>query len=345
MADLNYMNPNGLDPGVGFKPEGLLGGMEWAKRDKLFRDANSLQDIMSRNSAAKSTMELGEFERDSGVRLDQQLAKQAEAQATQAYAMREKGAGVTKSEIENFKSGSTMHSDIAAKLSDNALKQGQNGLTQLQLGRQKLTELALTAGSIGGMGPASGAQRGQMLAQSGIDPNSPLGQHFMNSQDFVKDLKQMTQNFVDADEKAQATIRNTQEHNKGTMAVAKEHSRSAMAVAQMKQQQIKTGIKAALESFYKGKIPDERMLDIYRAAQANPEVEPVDMAQIRAAAEQANRNIQTKAQNDRTKNPSLPGMPQPGAAQSPLGGGAPNPSAGGATNVTRDSSGKLVVSP
>ena len=74
MADVNNIKPSSLDPGVGFKPDGFLGGMEWQKRNQMFNDAQSLQQLMSTVGAKKAVGELGEWEKDAPIREAKGLA-------------------------------------------------------------------------------------------------------------------------------------------------------------------------------------------------------------------------------------------------------------------------------
>lgn len=71
----NYFNPQGMDPGVGWKPSGALGGMLYADREAKYQDAVSLQDAMARISTQMEQEKLNTYRADEGVRSAERPAK------------------------------------------------------------------------------------------------------------------------------------------------------------------------------------------------------------------------------------------------------------------------------
>lgn len=71
----NYFNPQGMDPGVGWKPTGALGGMIYGDRERKYEDAVSLQDAMARISTQMEQEKLNTYRADDPVRGAERGAK------------------------------------------------------------------------------------------------------------------------------------------------------------------------------------------------------------------------------------------------------------------------------
>src|SRR3990167_10217590 len=111
MAD--YLNPTSIRPEYGWKPQGFLGGMNYAEDRQRYRDVASLQDYMMRNEAAKSGMELEEYRGNAPVREAERRSKTAGFNATTETIGGIKRNELTKGSLDNQLSAGTMSSKIA----------------------------------------------------------------------------------------------------------------------------------------------------------------------------------------------------------------------------------------
>lgn len=181
MADLNYVNPGSLDPGVGFKPDGFLGGMEWQKRNRMFEEAQSLQQLMSTVGAKRAIGEFGEWQNDAPIRAAKGLADLATHQTKAEFARpdaqanlesvqatgRNTRATADRTEIGTVDLRAEQPSRQAAKIAEHIASQGTQGLTALKNNIMGI-QMAAVAIQQGGGGPQATAQAYQVLTRAGI---------------------------------------------------------------------------------------------------------------------------------------------------------------------------------
>lgn len=228
MATNDYLNPTSIRPEYGFKPEGFLGGMHYARDRARYEDVASLQDYMMKNSAAKSGMELQDYSADAPVREAKRLADIASAKATASTIGGIKQNELTKGGLDNELSAKTMSSKIAEAAAKASMEGDKSQMSQLATGAAIGRALASAAGN----GPGALAGVLQQLQQSKADPR--IIQWFSNSrspQELAKKAQMITDAFMQANEHYRSAMdvaaTNARSHEK----VAGINAASAMAVA------------------------------------------------------------------------------------------------------------------
>lgn len=209
MADLNYMNPGSLDPGLGFKPDGFLGGMEWQKRNKMFQDAVSLQQLSSMRAGEKQGIELDEFKQFAPTRQAKNLADLTTAQVTTDYARPRAEADLQgvlattemnkqtgrKTGFENTFTEATQPSAIITKLRQDIAAQGKAGIEMLDNNIQGLHKAMILTQS---GGPQAAAAAGQVLQKIGMPPEQ-IRQMMGDPKTMMTQLQALTKLLMDSD--------------------------------------------------------------------------------------------------------------------------------------------------
>lgn len=299
MADVNYVNPGALDPGVGFKPDGFLGGMEWQRRNQMFQDAQSLQDLMSRNSAIESNIKTREFQQDAPIRSAKGLADLATANATAATIGRTKEA-----ELQNLYATGRMHnatagaqeqkndefaqtstSRVAAEIAKHAAEGGKAGLDSLQQSI-KATQGALQILSTSGPAGLAGAM--SALRQAGVPPEQL--QIIANSPNPAKSLAALNKALLEADNHYQTNMGVAKEHSASAANVANINAASQLAVANAR---TAAKSKSAIDILRSVKTPEEAALKA-QMIYSDPDVDMKTKMLAQETFRQAQEQIKNK---------------------------------------------------
>ena len=211
MATNDYINPTSIRPAYGWKPEGFLGGMNYAEDRQRYRDVASLQDYMMRNEAAKSGMELEEYRGNAPVREAERRSKTAGFNATTETIGGIKRNELTKGSLDNQLSAGTMSSKIAEAAAAAAQAGDKTQLSQLATGAAIARALSAAAGS----GPSALAGVLQQLEQSKADPR--IIAWFRNSRspkELMAKAKMMTDAFMEANTSYRSTMDDARERSR-----------------------------------------------------------------------------------------------------------------------------------
>ena len=187
MADLNYMSPSGMQPKVGWSPEGFLGGVKWQEQEKDYRDSLDLQKAMSMFGIKKQQNELSDYELNSPVRAATRQADITKANTTVETSLADALAGIDQ------KKGSAAHSNAQARQLDAetlnlpALRKAQ--ITEYE-DKHRANQHAQLTNIIGSIAAIKGKGGTLSLPDSlvlnnhfkelGIDPRSPEAAHIFN---------------------------------------------------------------------------------------------------------------------------------------------------------------------
>lgn len=90
MADINYMSPSGMQPKVGWSPDGFLGGAKWQQQERDYKEAFDLQKAFSMFGLTKQKNELDEYGLNSALRDATRRADITKADVTTDTLRREK---------------------------------------------------------------------------------------------------------------------------------------------------------------------------------------------------------------------------------------------------------------
>src|SRR3990167_2768216 len=224
MAD--YLNPTSIRPEYGWKPQGFLGGMNYAEDRQRYRDVSSLQDYMMKNQAAKSGMELSDYVSDSPVREAERRSKTAGFNANAETIGGIKRNELTEGSLRNQLSAGTMSSKIAEAAAAAAQAGDKTQLSQLATG----AAIARALGAAAGSGPSALAGIMQQLEQSKADPR--IIAWFRNSRspkELMDKAKMMTDAFMEANTSYRSTMDAARERSRSSKEVAGINAGSAMA--------------------------------------------------------------------------------------------------------------------
>ena len=302
MADLNYMNPGSLDPGVGFKPDGFLGGMEWQKRNKMFEDAVSLQQLSSMRAGEKQGMELDEFKRFAPTReaknLEDLMTARAKAETIGPRMSQEVSnlvstgaltdAQAQEAQYKNQFTARTQPSAISLKLRQDLVAQGKAGLDMLDQNIQGLHK-AMTILQATGGGPQSAAVVGQTLQQIGI-PQDQIRQMIGNPQVMMKNLKDLTKVLMDADPRHQGEMAKVDAQGRNQIAVA---NIGADATRYAANARATSSVKTMEHRLDMAKTPEERE-SAAEMILANPDIDLPLKRKAEAALFAARRQLRNK---------------------------------------------------
>lgn len=282
MADVNYMNPSALDPGVGFKPEGFLGGMEWQRRNQMFTDAQSLQELMSRNSAVKSNIEANEFQQFAPTRQAKNLAELETANAIASTVGRSKeqevrnleatgrntNALADQHEIGNTFERTVQPSKIASTIAKHALEQQDAGVKGLQ---NQVQAFKAVATQMAMQGPGAAANAAQLLQQAGV----PRDQVYNligdgRPETIMKNFKNMMEILLQADNQVQSNLRGIQMQGQNQLAVQGLANAGSLATANAR---MGAKNKTWLDVLKGAKTPDD-MIGKSEMALSDPDIDP-----------------------------------------------------------------------
>lgn len=294
MAD--YFNAQSLNPGTAFKPDGFLGGYIWGEDRQRYNQMAPLQDFMQVMQAQEQQNKMRDYGLNETVRATQREADIAKNRATAGTIGREKEAGVRETELKNEYGQLTLKDRAKKVILENAKMEGEAAGEKMKRG-------AMLAGLY-----AEAAKNGPIAMQQVDALATQLG---MQNDNVVKAIKAdpraagvLVQAYAEAMPEYRRAMDERRLANEGSMNVAREHSRSAMAVAKERSTQRNKGYAELL----RGAKKDEDVLRLWQIMQTDPDVDPRLLAQAKAAAEQADRNL--KARDASRIQPGFPGMPQ-----------------------------------
>ena len=269
MADLNYMNPGSLDPGLGFKPTGFLGGMEWQKRNKMFEDAVSLQQLSSMRAGEKQGMELDEFKRFAPTRdaknLSDLMTHRAEAETVGPRKSQEVAnlvsqgalhdAQTEKYGLDNQHARATQSSKIDADIAENITRGGTSAVTQMK----NITEASRQAAiQIAQGGPQATAQVMQTLSRAGM-PMDQLRQFVGDGrpQTLMTNLKKFTDLLLRVDQVHQSKMAEIKQQGANQLAVQGSANAGGLAIANVRSTATRKNIKQLFDA---AKDPTDKIM-------------------------------------------------------------------------------------
>lgn len=166
MADVNYINPASILPQSGWKPQGFMGGMQYAQQMGDYEDQMSLSKLMSQIGAQGA---IEEQVQGAPVRAAKRLSDIATANATTSTIGREKESLTSLNEDKARVSRAGVNDDIVTNHAKAIGEQGKLAMDQFQRQLQGSTQLAAIMQAAG---PAGAAVAAQVAPSLGIDPNS-----------------------------------------------------------------------------------------------------------------------------------------------------------------------------
>lgn len=287
MADTTYFNPQTVNPGTGYKPEGFLGGYTWGEDRQRYNQLAPLQDLMSMMAAQAEIDKQKEYGLNEPVRSAKRLENVATSKALAATVGGQKQGVLDELTLKNELSRKTQSAKISEVLLENAKKEREGAMEKLQTGFAIASILAQAAGN----GPAATAAVAQRMKEAGFDlDNDLLAKTIL--QDPSK-AKVIADAFDQASQQYRLELMKQREHAAGTLATAKEHSRGQMGAAAIsataKTKDFETELRSQLM-----KGTDENKLAIAAGAERDPELNPRLKEFARAVGEQALRNLAVK---------------------------------------------------
>lgn len=165
MSTVDYFNPNSLDPGTSFKPDGFLGGWTWSQNRRRYEQLAPLQDLMMQLKTQEEINKAREYELNEPVRSSKRASDIATNQATAATVGRQKVAEAEQTELGNEYNRKTMEDRVKAAFLANAQKEGEIGGAKLK----RAAELAGMFAEAEKAGPAAVASINQLAKQMGLD--------------------------------------------------------------------------------------------------------------------------------------------------------------------------------
>lgn len=212
MADLNYMSPSGMQPKVGWTPEGFLGGVKWQEQEKDYKDSLDLQKALSMFGIKKQQNELADYEANSPLREAERRAGITKANVIDQTALREALAGIGQKE------GSAAHSNAQARNLDAEtsvlpdLRRAQIDKYKTETNAAKHTQLMNIIGSIaaikgkGTLDLPNSLILNQHFKDLGIDPRSPEAAHiFQDAENIMKRMSKLDPAHISKMEEINAT--------------------------------------------------------------------------------------------------------------------------------------------
>lgn len=165
MADVNYINPTAILPQQGWKPQGFMGGMQYAQQMKDYQDVMSLSQLMSQMGAQK---EMEDMTLGAPVRAAKRLSDIATSTAnTQtAVPMAQANLGLRQDEAQVSRAG--VPNKIVIEATKHYTQMGAEGLAQLN---QQIQAAQIISGIMGQNGAGTGtAMVQQLLPQLRVNP-------------------------------------------------------------------------------------------------------------------------------------------------------------------------------
>ena len=293
MATDDYLNPTSIRPEYGFKPEGFLGGMHYARDRARYEDVASLQDYMMRNSAQKSGMELQDYTANAPVRDAERLANIEKAKATSATIGGIKQNELTKGNLENELSAKTMAAAIAEKITAAKGKERDEGMASLAAG----AAIGRALGAAAGNGPLALDAVLKQLEQSKADPR--IVQWFRNSRDIpdlMKKAGMITDAFMQANEHYRSTMDANKATNESRERAARTSAGATIEAARIRQKDKVKSIDQMLQEAAKW-APDRRK-SFYEQVLIDSDATPQQQDKARTGIEEAVKALNFNAPKD-----------------------------------------------
>lgn len=293
---MEYFNPQAVNPGTAFKPDGFLGGYIWGEDRNRYNQLAPLQDFMQMIQAQESQNKMQEYGLNEQLRAAERAGKIASARATESTVGRQKEAEVGKLEVDNEYSRLSLKDRVKKVFLDNAKLEPEIAEKNME----QAAYLASLYAAAGKQGPLA-VQQVDELARKLNMGNDPIVQAFRSNPQIAGVIGQAA---VEARADYRQAMDKQRLQGQQQMDVAREHSRSAMAVANARAQQKNKGYEQLLREAKK----DEDVLRLWQIMSSDPEVAPSLLAKAKAAAEQADRNLKARGA-ERMQPPLAPGLP------------------------------------
>ena len=196
MADNNYISPSGMQPKVGWTPEGFLGGYLYGDQERDYKNVLGMSNASSLMGLQKQGNELQDYALNALVREAERKANIAKAQATEQYAVPQAGANLQ----QTISSTASNDASRAGTLIDNQTRGGKNQaeldkVTLENRGRQlEQTMSVLSIAQQGG--PAALPYAMQEAKKIGM-PESLVQQMFANPQAFAEKVAKTKQSYIE----------------------------------------------------------------------------------------------------------------------------------------------------
>lgn len=333
MAGETIYNPAVQTPAYDFKPGGGLGGWLYGNDLSRAQAMQPYQDQMTRNAAAESGINLEDLSATHALAAQ---ARNAQNLADIATVGRSKEAATTSAEAKAKQDKETVDAKIATTLAEEAGKQGDLGLQELDRGVSKMSMISQAMKDAGPTGPHSRAALEQAFRTHGIDTNDPLSQQFLQSD--PQHYQEMVDRVHKAYDTASSQVRSSRalQAQKDTAAMARvqEQGRTSRDVATIQANARMAQLRDSWSSALKSGNPTQIMI-AGQTLLANPEFnDPIARRQVEvaiAAADKARRTAPTNPQRFDIKGlttlPPESGLltppPQGGPVAAPVGGGLP----------------------
>ena len=178
MATTNYLNPTGVRPEYGWKPQGFLAGMNYSRDRQRYDQLAPLQDAITQMGAMEQSNKLDEYGLDAPVRDAKREEKIAVSQSLAETAGPRATADLENVTLGNDLNRGTKASKISEAIAAAAIKEGDAGMAKLQ---KAVTVAQALSQSLGQGGPAAGAQIQQVLKQANVDPNDPMVKYILSA--------------------------------------------------------------------------------------------------------------------------------------------------------------------
>ena len=306
MPTTNYFNPQAVNPGTAFKPDGFLGGYIWGQDRERYNQLAPLQDYMAQMSAMEQMDKMKEYGLNEQVRASEREANIAKNRTTASTIGRKAEADISKVELDNQYNQGSLKDRIKQVALENAVKEGAAGQAKLKQGIQIAQMYAQASKS----GPAAMAAIDQMVAQTGMQ-NDPMVQAFKQNPAILGPLMQ---GLIEADADFQKEMAKIHERGKEDRKTEGVRGANQLAVARERQSSREKSLKQMLLS---AKTPAERK-DVASIILAEPEVDPALRRMAQAALSSAVNTLE--ANRDPRYQQVIPGMPQP--QRTPYGAGS-----------------------
>ena len=291
MAD--YINPTAIRPEYGWKPQGFLGGMNYARDRARYEDVSSLQDYMMKNQAVESGGKLQDYLSDAPVREAKRLADVATSRATTSTIGGIKQNELTKGGLDNELSAKTMSSKIAEAATKASMEGDKSSMQSLATG----AAIGRALGAAAGNGPGALAGVLQQLQQSKADPR--IIQWFSNSrspQELMQKAKMITDAFMEANtsyRQSMDTVKVNAASREKAAGIAASASRDVAAMRA--KDQIKS-IDRLLQDVLKLKAKER--VGAYKFIMNHPEATPQQQNDARQGYAEAEKIVNLEAKSD-----------------------------------------------
>jgi len=196
MAENNYISPSGMQPKVGWTPEGFLGGYLYADQERDYKNALNISNTSSLMGMQKQGNELQDYALNALVREAERKANIAKSQATEQYAVPQAGANLE----QVLSSTAANRATTAGTLIDNETR-GKRNIAELDKttleNRGRQLEQAMSVLSIAQHGgPAAMPYAMQEAKKIGM-PEALVQQMFDDPQKFAEKIAKTKQSYIE----------------------------------------------------------------------------------------------------------------------------------------------------